>query len=413
MKNNIIWNAIGSTIYSLISLFLMIIVTRVNGLEEAGIFTYSFSTACILYTIGVYYGRVYQVTENDNSLSDSDFIYNRLTTCIIMIIFALFFIFFKNYSFGKSLMLLLLCIFKSLNAFAETYYAMIQNDGNLHFVGKSMFYKTLIEVFIFFVVDILTRNIYCSILSIIFCDISFIWLYDRKKIKKISRTKYSTRKNILLLRKGFFICTFSLLSIYVINASKYSIDENLSNSLQAIYGIIIMPATIMSLFSQFIIQPYLVDLKNQLYERKYSSFKKMIIKIVIFMVIIGIICIFLAYYIGLPILSIIYGISLEEYSFHFLIIMVGSLFYGLSVLISFILIAMRKNFIQLIILIIISILAFVLSNYMVVNYALIGASFSYCIVMFIYFILYIFAMLYFITKLKGEKNESIDNNCML
>ena len=50
MKNEhkkILWNTIGSTVNALSSLVFLIIVTRINGINEAGIFSYSFATACL------------------------------------------------------------------------------------------------------------------------------------------------------------------------------------------------------------------------------------------------------------------------------------------------------------------------------------------------------------------------------
>ena len=71
-RKNFIWNIIGTTFNAFNSLFFMIIITRVNGLENAGIFTLAFSTACILYIIGIYAGRIYQVTEASKEITDKD-----------------------------------------------------------------------------------------------------------------------------------------------------------------------------------------------------------------------------------------------------------------------------------------------------------------------------------------------------
>ena len=46
------------------------------------------------------------------------------------------------------------------------------------------------------------------------------------------------------------------------NAPKYAIDKFLTEDIQAIFGIIIMPATVMGLVAQFLIHPYL----NQIFE---------------------------------------------------------------------------------------------------------------------------------------------------
>lgn len=399
MKKNIIWNAIGSTISSFSSLFFLIIVTRINGLDEAGIFTYSFSTACILYTIGVYYGRAYQVTENDN-YSDTDYIYNRITTCILMLVAAVIFLLIKNYSGYKTTILFLLCLFKSVEAFSECIYAIIQKKNKLENVGKSMTLKTIIGLTIFIVSDLITKNIIISIFSIIFVNIIFVLFYDKKNAGKLEISKFNKKTNEKLLKAGLYTFGFSLLSIYVINASKYAIDGRLSDDMQAIYGIIIMPATIMSLFSQFIIQPYLLNLKNRLKDNDFRGFINATIKIMTFMLIIGIIAIIGAYLIGLPVLEMVYGVSLKLYKLDFLIIMIGSLFYGYTVLMSLLLITMRKTFSQFIILLITSIIALFLSNYFVINYDLGGASIAYALIMFIEFIMYLIMMIYYFKKLK-------------
>ena len=46
-KKNVIWNMIGTTANAFNSLFFMIIVTRINGLKDSGIFTLAFSLACL------------------------------------------------------------------------------------------------------------------------------------------------------------------------------------------------------------------------------------------------------------------------------------------------------------------------------------------------------------------------------
>ena len=94
-RKNFIWNIIGTTFNAFNSLFFMIIITRVNGLENAGIFTLAFSTACILYIIGIYAGRIYQVTEASKEITDKDYIANRIISCIIMIVIVIFFVIIK------------------------------------------------------------------------------------------------------------------------------------------------------------------------------------------------------------------------------------------------------------------------------------------------------------------------------
>ena len=86
---NFIWNVLGTGLNAFNSLFFLIIVTRINGLNDAGIFSIAYSTALILYTIGLYSGRLCQVTDIENKVKDKDYIVNRLITCVLMIIIAI------------------------------------------------------------------------------------------------------------------------------------------------------------------------------------------------------------------------------------------------------------------------------------------------------------------------------------
>ena len=110
MKKNFAWNMIGSLVNSVTSLFFMIIVTRINGVDEAGIFTFAFSLACLFQVISNYSGRTFQVTNTDDCITDSDFIYHRYLTSIMMILCLLVYLLFKDYSKMKVLAIFLLVI---------------------------------------------------------------------------------------------------------------------------------------------------------------------------------------------------------------------------------------------------------------------------------------------------------------
>ena len=141
-RKNFIWNILGTGLNAFISLFFMIIVTRINGVDQAGIFTLAFSTACILYSVGIYAGRIYQVTELNNKISDKDFIVNRILTSSSMILFLIVFCIYKNYNYEKSIIFLLLTIYKALEAFGDVLHGILQKNERLDMVGKSLFMKS-------------------------------------------------------------------------------------------------------------------------------------------------------------------------------------------------------------------------------------------------------------------------------
>ena len=266
MKKNFIWNIIGSGFTAFNSLFFMIVVTRINGIYDAGIFTFAYSTACFLYMIGIYSGRTYQVTENNDKITDSDYIYSKFFTCLIMILSGVLFCLIRNYDFSKSIIIIGLVLFKTIEAFCEAIYAIVQGHNELYKVGISQATKAILTLVTLIIVDYFTHNLILTIGSMILVMLVITFGYDLKNVKKlrfkIEKFNYENVKKILIL--GFATFAFSFLTQYVINAPRYAIDSLLSSDMQTIFGIIVMPATIIALLGQFVLQPFLVSLKETL-----------------------------------------------------------------------------------------------------------------------------------------------------
>ena len=414
-KKNFIWNILGTGINAFNSLFFMITVTRINGVDNAGIFTIAYATACIIYVVGIYAGRIYQVTEPDKNVTDKEYIINRLITTILMNILVLFFCIIRKYDFYKVTIFFVLTMYKSVEAFSEVIYGILQKNEKLEIVGKSLFIKSVISVSIFVIIDILTKNMLLSIISIILVWIVMILIFDlRKTYQYIDFTLPINWKNVFKIFKlGFTTFAIAFLGLYILNAPKYAIDSYLVNNLQTIFGIIVMPATVIGLIAQFLIHPYLNKILKLYKERNLKQLKKMLLKLIFSIVSFGILSSILAYFLGTQVLGIIYGLDLSNYKLHLLTIIIASTLYTIGVIYSSVLTTVRETFSQFIIYIVISIFALIISNIFTKIWNIDGAVGAYLLIMLLQFLLY---TIYTNLKLKiifnREKiiNEKSDSN---
>ena len=240
---NFIWNSLGTGINSFNSLFFLIIVTRVNDIQTAGIFSIAYATSTILYTLAMYSGRLCQVTDIENKIKDKDYIANRALTCFIMLIGATFYLIFKQYSSFKTTIFTLLAIFKGLEAFSDILYGVMQKNGILYKSGKSLFAKGFIGILFFLIVDIITRDLRLACLAVIVVNLVILVVYDYFiTTRKLIDNKYKVDlKNVTSIFKSeFFVFVNSFAGIYILNAPKYAIDGYLTEDVQAIYGYIMM-----------------------------------------------------------------------------------------------------------------------------------------------------------------------------
>lgn len=388
---NFIWNILGTGLNSFNSLFFLIIVTRINGTNDAGIFSIAYSTALILYTIGLYSGRLCQVTDIENKVKDKDYIVNRVITCVLMIVIAVIFVLLKQYTPYKMGIFILLCVYKATEAFGEILYGIMQKNELLYRSGQSLTIKSLGGLVIFLSVDALTHNLIFACSSIIVLNVLVLIGFDFFGIcKKLINWKDTLNwKNVgKIFKSEFFVFANSFAGIYVLNAPKYAIDTYLTEDIQAIFGYIMMPATVINLFTQFIFMPYLNKLR-ELYEQKnMKAFKGIAFKIKMAVVAFGICATLAAFLIGPEVLSLIYGEELRPYRMNLTVILASYILYGVSYVNLVLLTTTRDTFVQFVVHIITMLVACIGSNTLVQRLQINGATISVAVTLGVQFILY-------------------------
>lgn len=404
-KKNFIWNILGTTFNAFNSLFFMIIVTRVNGINDAGIFTLAFSFACLVFTIGVFAGRTFQVTDNKN-YSDKEYIVHRAISVILMLVISFVYVYIQGYSYEKVIVVLLLCLFKAQEAFCDTIYGIFQKNGCLYKAGFSMFIKSISSLLIFLIVDLITRNLVYSCISINIVWLIVFILYDLKNIREEPDLgEFILHKSLNLFKRGAFAFLFTFLTIYIVNLPKYTMDTLISNDIQAIFGIILMPATIISLCGQYLLNPFLNQMKVKYQENDKKGFNKIITKIICILIGLGILAIILMLIIGINIMIWVYNVCLSNYTIDIIIILIGGILYASTMILSTALTTLRKTFVQFVINAIVSIIGCVGSILLISNFGLKGAVQIYFMIMFIQFLLHYFLYRYYLASEFKNINE--------
>lgn len=402
---NFIWNSLGTGINSFNSLFFLIIVTRVNDIQTAGIFSIAYATATILYTLAMYSGRLCQVTDIKNKITDKDYIVNRTLTCIIMLIGAAGFLLIQQYSGFKTTIFALLAIFKGIEAFSDILYGVMQKNDILYKSGQSLSLKGFVGIAAFLIVDLVTRDLRWACFAVIVVNVLVLVIFDYLMItRKLIDIKVKVDfGNVLSIFKSeFFVFVNSFAGIYILNAPKYAIDNFLTDDIQAIYGYIMMPATVMTLFTQFIVMPFLGKLKEMYEQKQLKEIEKVTLKIKLIVIAFGGFAVLCAYLIGPEFLGLVYGLDLTAYRMNLCVIIGSYIFYAISYINLVTLTTIRHTFIQFVIYVASMVIAYIGSTVLVQNFGINGATFSCTTTLAIQFILYTIATKVIMHKVRKQ-----------
>ncbi len=388
-KSEIIWNTLGSFVESLLSAVLLMFCTRLNGTEIAGMFSISFATATILNAIGDFGIRIYQVTDTKRKYKFEDYLLSRIIVVTLMMIIGIIFIVLTGYATEKLWICVSLILFKVIDNLSETYQGEFQLRNRLDLGGKSMVIRVSTSLFMFFVVDVFTKNIIISCITLLITNLILFMLWDVRIFNKFGKIKININKDNIkaILKECIPLAISTILSLYIINATKYAIDNFGDYTMQTYFNVIYMPTFVINLVSAFVIKPFLKPFGDLWNNRENKKFIQSII-IIIAILAGATLCIDIAcLIIGVPVLSFIYGIDLLPYKLEMILLVISGFFYAASTVILYALSTIRKQKLATVSYIITAIIAFIVSNIFVNKFGMMGAVYSNMITTISLFIL--------------------------
>ena len=403
---------VGSLVNAASSVLLTMFVTRTlsDGIKS-DIFSLAYSTALMLTTIGIFEVRQFQSTDVNNQFEFSDYLFMRYITCFIMIISGIFLILFKGYDFYKSCIIIIVNFYMMIGALQDVYHGLFQLKNRLDLAGKSLTLRITASIITFAVFIFFTSDLIISCISLCLVSITCFILFDLNYAKKLEpqHTKFriipKKQKELFIACFPLFICSF--LSMYVLNAPKFAIDTFFATEggIQTSYGILMMPAAVINLFSIFVFRPVMTPMANSFSTGNTKQFFKTLVKLIIYILISTIICLLIGYYLGIPVLSNLYGIDLHSYKTSLLIILIGGSFSALLSVLQYVITIIRQQYKLLIGYIIASIFAYFISNFLVQANGILGGAISYMLVYLFLLAYFIVLISYYIRKLNVKNLE--------
>ena len=391
-KKDYIWNSIGSFLQSAISPILLIVITRLNGVGDSGLFSFAMSLSVVFWAISLWGGRTYQVSDVKKEFSSGDYIVVRFISSLIVAVFSISFCILSGYDLIKTELIMVLVSFKILESIADSMYGVLQIHNKLYIVGISLTIKSVFGFIIFAIVDILTKNIVYGALSIFLVNIVVVIFYDIPWMKHVESVGL-TKKNIMqagkIMKKTaeVFVVVFS--TMFSLNIPRYFLDKYHYDQI-GYFGIMAMPITLLTLFISFVLQPNVVNLSELLKKKKIKEFTKIVSKIDFITFTLGILFVISSYLIGVWILNTVFGIDINNFRIDLTIMVIGAVANAFVSIYVNLLIILRRFKGQFYTLLVTNILAAVLSVYLIDRLAMLGSVLVFMIISFLQAIILLF-----------------------
>ena len=408
MRDSYIWNTLSASIYAMQSAIVLIVITHTTGLEDAGIFSIAYAVASLMYYIGEYGVRKYQVSDINEEMSFTDYHSHRIVACVLMLAVSLGYVangyLRLGYSPYKAYIVLVICLTKVVEAYSEVYFGRFQQVGRLDVSAKTNFYRIMVGVIGCIIALIVTKDMAVSmtvwlVLCVFALLTSNILVYKDFGTFEL-KFRWDKIKRIFIECFALFAGYFLLL--YVGNAPKYAIDACMSDVDQACYNFIFMPVFAIGMFANFIFNPILVKLAHRWDENKINVFTRIVVRQIFVIFGITLLAIAVALTIGPPILGILFNADLADYKTDLAILMIGG---GMLALVNFfavVVTVMRYQKHLITGYVVLAVAAWFMANRVVRTYGIRGATVLYTILMALLALIFAGLMFYFISRRSRE-----------
>lgn len=346
---NFLWNAVGGGLNAGQSVFLLIVITRVCGLEAAGIFSIAFATGNLFLYLGNYGVRNYQVSDLSEKYSFHDYLRHRLCTVLLMLAAAAVYTAWSaktgNYSHYKTACVLAMCACKAVDCLEEVFEGRYQQKGRLDRSGKLVTFRLLVSIGGMIAVLLVTRDLLTAVWWGVFLAAAasalIIWRY--RETAAFERTAFSFSGIVGLMRECFPVCAANFFSFYLINEPKYAIDAAMDETAQACYNFIAMPVFVIQLLNMFLYQPMLIRMTASWENGRRKEFLGYFGRICGALALISAPILLAAWILGIPVLSWLYATDLSALRTELLLIMTGGIFLAFNGFYCAVLTIMRKQ----------------------------------------------------------------------
>jgi len=314
LRQGILWNMISSGIYSFQSALLLLAVTRIGGLTAAGVFSISYSVSQMFASVGSFSMRNYHVSDTKKRFLFPTYFSSRCVTVAVMFIACGGYALLQGFRGEKLAALLLLSAYRGIDGLEDVFSGEYQRHGRLDIAEKIQAIRIFTASVMFVLVYFLTKSIAGAALAMLLTSAAIFLAGAGTFAPKFRLQRRWCGNGIKeLLIACFPVCAGAFLYNYLVNSPKYAIDKLLSEEMQAVFNILFMPVFVTAMLSEFVFKPLLYPMGEAWNNGERKRFVKMVLRQVGVIVGLAAAVVLGGSFLGLPVLSFVYGVELERY----------------------------------------------------------------------------------------------------
>ncbi|HFI0256638.1 TPA: lipopolysaccharide biosynthesis protein [Streptococcus suis] len=411
-KSVYFWNMIGNLAAAAVSVLYLLIVSRFSNAKTADDFSMAYAIGNLWVVIGLFQVRNYHGTDVEEHHSFSAYLLARGYSLTLMVATILPYLRLTHYQ-SSYILVLLIILYRLGDVISDLFQGFFQQRNRLDIAGKNMTIRYSASTIVLVVSLVISNHLPLALTLMAITNLVLVFLLDSRQAQKLQsfhprvlfeKTVHKDAYTILCNCLPLFINGFLL--TYIFNEPKQVIEAdlakgNLMSGMQRDFSILFMPVFFMSL-CVLIVRPLITNLAKLWYQNDYQQFRQICYRLVLGLFIGGGLISLLAFYIGTPVLSLLYGVDLTSHNATLGILVFSGILYSLAIVFENLITIFRQQKILVFVYLLLFVFSRVITTPLIANHQLLGAAISFLLTMMIYTL--IMGLLTIYLYFKGKKN---------
>lgn len=405
------WNALGSTMYGANSVLLLTLVNRCLGVEASGVFGIAFTTAQLLWIVGIFGAEQFQMTDYSEQYSFSAYSETKIISSLLMAVCAGLACLGLGFTKEKTVLTSLLTAYMMAHSVSDLFQNRFFQLNRLDLSGKCLFFRTLFSLVCFALGLWLTRKLYVSAAILALANIAAVFLFSYFPCRKfIPAFSVPSKTEILsLIRACLPLFVSMFLMNFLMQLPKYAIERHINDTAQGIFNMIFMPAYVINLISGFIYAPMLKPLSDAVSSGDKKEILHLLTRPLIIIGVFTAVCCLGVWLCGVEVLGWFYGADLSGQRLPLLLIIVGGGLFACCQLIYYVILILRRQGLIMIDYALCLMAALLVCPALVKKSGIMGAALSFVVIQLLLILIYLaFAAFLFLRgrrSVPGGKNN--------
>lgn len=352
LKQNLVWNTVGCLMYQGCQwLTTILVVILSTSYENSGILAFAMATGNIFTGLATYNVRTFQISDVRGQFSSENYIAFRIITVVLASVLCSAYSFAVAPSVGTGIAMIAFLLFKADESFSNVLYGIDQKALRMDFIGISQGMRGILSLAAFALSLLATDNLVVAFVAMFVSCAAVTILYDIPHSRKLDAVGVSiTKKNCIDL---FRICAPSVIAIlaygFVSTIARQWFGIQYGEEALGIYSAVATPCVLVQVMANYLYSPFLVPIARSWNSRNNSELRSQLKKLITGIIGVIVICVALSAAFGAPVIELVYGSSIGDYSWMITPAMIAASLMALDYLLTDLFIVMRKFFLAVLI----------------------------------------------------------------